>query len=99
MVEASFETTSKPWVMKLLKDSAPKDYLVTGKFTVSGTPKNMRIQELKVETNDPKRLFVEACGIVKQTGKTYGYEGDISAGAARALLGVDDAAFAEHIAP
>jgi len=94
VVEASFETTSKPWVMKLLKDSAPKDYLVTGKFTVSGTPKNMRIQELKVETNGPKRLFVEARGAVKQTGKTYGYEGDISAGAAdtsslQSFLGIE----------
>jgi hypothetical protein len=94
VVEASFETTSKSWVMKLLKDSSPEDYLVTGKFTVSGTPKNMRIQELKVETNDPKRLFVEARGIVKETGKTYGYEGDISAGAAdtsslQSFLGIE----------
>jgi len=50
VVEASFKTTSKPWVMKLLKDSAPEDYEVAGKFRVSGTPKNMRVEALKVET-------------------------------------------------
>jgi len=84
VVEASFKTTSKPWVMKLLK----------GKFRVSGTPKNMRVEELKVETNGPKRLFVEARGAVKETGKTYGFEGDISAGASdtsslQSFLGIE----------
>ena len=81
VVEASFKTASKPWVMKLLKDSAPEDYEVVGKFRVAGTPKNMRVEELKVETNGPKRLFVEAHGAVKDVGKAYGFEGHISAGA------------------
>ncbi|MBW2247005.1 MAG: AsmA family protein [Deltaproteobacteria bacterium] len=94
VVEASFKTTSKPWVMKLLKESAPEDYEVAGKFRVSGTPKNMRVEELKVETNGPKRLFVEARGAVKETGKTYGFEGDISAGASdtsslQSFLGIE----------
>ena len=81
VVEASFKTTSKPWVMRLLKDSAPEDYEVAGKFKVSGTPRNMRVEALKVETNGPKRLFVEARGAVKEVKKTYGFEGHISAGA------------------
>ncbi len=81
VIEASFKTASKPWVMKLLKDSAPEDYEVAGKFRVAGTPKNMRVEVLKVETNGPKRLFVEAHGAVKEVGKTYGFEGHISAGA------------------
>jgi hypothetical protein len=94
VVEASFKTTSKPWVMKLLKDSAPEDYEVVGKFRVAGTPKNMRVEELKVETNGPKRLFVEAHGAVKEVGKTYGFEGHISAGAAdssslQSFLGIE----------
>jgi len=94
VVEASFKTTSKPWVMKLLKDSAPEDYEVAGKFRVSGTPKNMRVEALKVETNGPKRIFVEARGAVKQVGKTYGFEGHISAGASdtsslQSFLGIE----------
>jgi hypothetical protein len=67
--------------MKLLKGSTPEDYEVSGHFRVTGTPKTMRIEELKVETKGPKRLFVEAHGAVNEVGKTYAFDGHISAGA------------------
>jgi len=81
VVEASFKTASKPWVMKILEDSAPENNVVEGKVRLAGTPKNMRVEELKVYTNGPKRLFMEANGAVKEVGKAYGFEGHISAGA------------------
>jgi hypothetical protein len=80
--------------MKLLKDSAPENHVVEGKVRLVGTPKNMRVEELKVETNGPKRLFGEARGAVKEVGKTYGFEGHIFAGAAdtsslQSFLGIE----------
>jgi hypothetical protein len=94
VVEASFKTASKPWVMKILENSAPENHVVEGKVRLVGTPKNMRVEELKVETNGPKRLFGEARGAVKEVKKTYGFEGHISAGAAdtssvQSFLGIE----------
>jgi len=81
VVEASFKTASKPWVMKLLKDSAPEDYEVAGKFRVAGTPKHIRIEELEVGTTWPKRLYLEADGTVKEIEGTHEIEGHIASGA------------------
>ena len=94
IVEASFKTTSKSWLMKILKGSAPGKHVVKGKVKLVETLKGMRIEELKVETNAPKRLFVEAYGVVKEAGKTYGFNGHISAGAAdtsslQSFLGIE----------
>jgi hypothetical protein len=66
VVEASFKTASKPWVMKLLKDSAPKNHVIEGKLRIAGTPKHIRIEELEVETTGPKRLYLKVNGTVKK---------------------------------
>jgi hypothetical protein len=88
VLEASFRTTSRPWVMKILEDSTPKNHVVEGKFKIAGTPKHMRIKELEIETTGPKRLYLEAKrlyleadGTVKEIEGTHEIEGHIASGA------------------
>ncbi len=81
VLEASFKTTSKPWMMKILEGSAPGNHVVEGKLKVSGTPKDMRIEELEVCITGPKRLYLEADGTVKEIEGVYEFEGHIASGA------------------
>jgi uncharacterized protein involved in outer membrane biogenesis len=102
VVEASFKTASKPWVMKLLKDSAPENYELAGKFRVTGTPKTIRLEELEVGTTGPKRLYLEADGTVKEMEGTHEIEGRIASGASHAsvltsFLGIELPPFAPPI--
>ena len=80
VVEAFFETTSKPWIMKILKGSAPENHVVEGKIKLVDTPREMRIEELEVRTTGPKPLYLEAGGTVKKIGEAYEFEGRISSG-------------------
>jgi hypothetical protein len=94
VLEASFKTTSKPWVMKILEGSAPGNHVVEGKLKVSGTRKDMRIEELEVGTTGPKRLYLEAGGTLKEIGGAYEFEGRISSGASdtsslQSFLGIE----------
>jgi uncharacterized protein involved in outer membrane biogenesis len=79
-VEAFFKTTSKPWVMKLLKDSDPENHMLEGKVKLVATPTDMRIEELEIRTTGTRPLYLEAEGTIKETGKTYELEGRISSG-------------------
>ncbi|MBW2567001.1 MAG: AsmA family protein, partial [Deltaproteobacteria bacterium] len=81
VLEASFKTTSRPWVMKLLEGSAPGNHVVEGKLKIAGTPEHIRIEELEVGTTGPKRLYLEAGGTVKEIEGTHEIEGHIASGA------------------
>jgi hypothetical protein len=81
VLEASFKTTSRPWVMKILEGSTPENHVVEGKLKIAGTPKHMRIEELEVGTTGPKRLYLEADGTVKEIEGTHEFEGHIASGA------------------
>jgi hypothetical protein len=94
VVEASFETTSKPWVMKILEGSVPENHVVEGKLKIAGTPRHMRIKELEVETTGPNRMYLEADGTVKEIEGAYEFEGHIASGASditvlRSFLGIE----------
>ncbi|UCD87461.1 MAG: AsmA family protein, partial [Desulfobacterales bacterium] len=94
VLEASFKATSKPWVIKILEGSAPKNHVVEGKLKIAGTPKHIRIDELEVGTTGPKRLYLEAEGTVKEIDGIHEFEGLIASGASHisvleSFLGID----------
>jgi hypothetical protein len=94
VLEASFQTSSKPWVMKTLEGSAPANHVVEGKVKIAGTPKHVRIHELEVGTTGPKRLYLEAEGTVKEIDGIHEIEGHIASGASHisvleSFLGID----------
>jgi len=83
-VKWRFKTNSKPWVMKMLKGSAPENYDVEGKLHISGTLKNMRIEKFQLLTpgkKGKKRLFVEAQGNIKKTGNAYEFQAQMASDA------------------
>jgi len=99
VVKAFFKTTSKPWVMKILKGSAPENHLVEGKMKLVDTPREMRIEELEIRTTGPNPLYLEAGGTVKEIGKAYEFEGRISSGVSdtsilQSFLGIELPRFA-----
>ncbi|MBW1895544.1 MAG: AsmA family protein [Deltaproteobacteria bacterium] len=94
VLEASFKTSSKPWVIKILEGSAPGNHVVEGKLKVAGTPKHIRIHKLEVGTTGPNRLYLEADGTVKEIDGMHELEGHIASGASHisvleSLLGID----------
>ncbi|HID28382.1 MAG TPA: AsmA family protein [Desulfobacterales bacterium] len=79
--------------MKMLRNSAPENHIVEGRLGVAGTPKNMRVEALKLGTTGPEHLYLEAGGTVKEIEGTYEYEGYIASGASdisvlRSLFGI-----------